>query len=538
MEKLEQKIRTEKSETEVFGSGEAAPEFRGESRATEAEELRKLINFEAMAEARDPEGLLEATREDMLVSKRQEERIETLEQKRGELAGLSEEAKGIYGEIEGIEGAITKRKGKFFVRVKRFFGIGDRKLKGLETKLGDKQSEEALNSEEYVRVATDISVLEKQIENYEPGTNRQEFIDSFAAEALSVEEKEKYLTFPVLSELSTEEYMKLWKRLNPFFVTHVTRQGIRDHNGMIYHSAGMGEMHNGLLEVLKDGKKLKTPARVRFSLGQDFSREDVERSLEKMDAFRMQDEEGWDARTIVPILPVNASIASAEPWSDKHAVHFAQHTVLDDYYGGEEGNEVFFVFPTDVVASQCLFGGHMHGDLVTAQVESERKWNDMFVWPEGGEIPVDAGLTFLPKSQTVNPENGSKYVVGEDGELKPVKEGVTAEEYWEGFFEANPDLRPAHVVYYDGDPSEAVKKFLEGEGVLEEVDSYAARRSRDFEQQMTGSGDSSERDGKMLGFEKHYVPDSDVDERTQRGHEEFNRLAREILEERAKKKKK
>ena len=64
--------------------------------------------------------------------------------------------------------------------------------------------------------------------------------ESLPEEMPSPEEKKAELTFEKMAELSTEEYLELWKHLNPFYVTHVTRQGVRDHNSMIYHSGGMG----------------------------------------------------------------------------------------------------------------------------------------------------------------------------------------------------------------------------------------------------------------------------------------------------------
>jgi hypothetical protein len=189
----------------------------------------------------------------------------------------------------------------------------------------------------------------------------------------------------------------------------------------------MGEFQEGMTEILADGKMLRTPAEVHYGLGQEVTEEGVAGALDKMLAGKRIDIEEMRGKgmsdkaivnSIVEGLPVNSTIAAAEPWTDKQAVHFAQMTALDEYYGGETGNEAMFVFPTDVIASQCRFGGHTRDGLTTAQVDQERKWNDMFVWPEGKEITIDAGLTFLPKSTMVDLETGSKYateVVEHDG---------------------------------------------------------------------------------------------------------------------------
>lgn len=453
----------------------------------------------------------------------------------------------------------------------------------------------------------------------------------------SPEQKKTELTFEKVAKLSTEEYLKLWKRLNPFFVTHITRQGIRDHNEMYNHNSGMGALNDGFKSVLSDGKVLRSPAEVNYGLSPDFTEEDVVKAIDKMMAGSDY-YDGMSPEQIVDNLPVNASLASADPWANRCAIHFAQNTVLDEYYGGETGNEVFYIFPTDVIASQCKFGGDMHG-LTTAQVR-ERKWNDLFVWPEDGVIPLDAGFVFLPKSQMVDRRTGSRYstqeIADETGEIifspekdeerisrfkewldslsdespeiAPLKENnelnsflrekvreigipercissiadygngnaileyiknkrfsnvyhlpqeqlekmtqeeisdysvreylsarladlkeaddtVAAQEYWEQYFAKRPGLRPAHVIYYDGDPSKAVRDFLVNRGIL-----YS--NSRDSEQTKTGPGDSADRDGKMLGFDNHYIGGGTEDEKLTSEHRRFNELALKILTKR------
>lgn len=405
----------------------------------------------------------------------------------------------------------------------------------------------------------------------------------------------------------------------------------------------MGALHDGFKSVLSDGKVLRSPAEVNYGVSPDFTEEDVVKAIDKMMAGSDY-YDGMSPEQIVDILPVNAGLASADPWADRCAIHFAQHTVLDEYYGGETGNEVFYIFPTDVIASQCKFGGHMHG-LTTAQVQSERKWNDLFVWSEDGVIPLDAGFVFLPKSQMVDRRTGSRYLTQEiadetgeiifspekdeerisrfkewlDGlsdespEIVPLKENndnsflmekvreigipecrissiadhgngyaileyikkkhfsnvyylpqeqlekmtqeeisdysvreylsarladlketddtVTAQEYWEQYFAKRPGLRPAHVIYYDGDPSKAVRDFLVNHGILEEKQQPYSN-SRDSEQTMTGPGDSTDRDGKMLGFDNHYIGSGTEDEKLTSEHRRFNELALKILTKR------
>lgn len=119
------------------------------------------------------------------------------------------------------------------------------------------------------------------------------------------------------------------------------------------------------------------------------------------------------------------SWASAPKYPDETAVHFAAQIVADSYYGGESGNEVFFIYPSDVLASQHAFAFNGWGKDFTRS-QSETKWNDVFVWPysvDNPGIPIDAGMVFLPESTPVDPETGSKYaseIKTVDGEEKRV----------------------------------------------------------------------------------------------------------------------
>lgn len=457
------------------------------------------------------------------------------------------------------------------------------------------------------------------------------------------EKKKEELTFEKMAQLSTEEYLELWKTLNPFYVAHATRQGIRDHYGMWYHNAGIGQFQNGMIEMLKDGKSLRTKAGANFGLMPGFTKEDVSNTLDRIAEKMNLNYDEDSPETAVSLLPLNHTIGSTEPWPDQQAVHFAQHTVLDELYGAETGNEAFVIYPTDVIVSQCKFGGHAFS-LTAAQVRSDRKWNDIFVWPKEGKIPLDAGLVFLPKSQKVDKNTGSKYttkeITTEDNEkalvpevdeeriarfkewldslteesseftsiqknhdYKPLKEQlaelgipsqcinemalnydtllnyvhtkdlgntyylskedlaaktseeisdysvrlflksynadlklatdtVTAEQYWEQYFKDHPDERPKHIVYYDGDPSTAVREYLKQNGIVEDLEVYG---DPDGKQCITGPGDSSQRDGEFLGFEDHYILSEAEDVDMEAEHTRFNELAIEVLRERKEK---
>ena len=224
--------------------------------------------------------------------------------------------------------------------------------------------------------------------------------------SLTNEEKREFLKPEILVELSTEEYIALWRRLNPHFLSHVTRQGFRDHNAMIYHSAGLQEFHDGLTSVLEDEKILRPPIAVREGLR---SRDEttVKKFLEDW-VLKAENEEEAEKRLDALL---HKSLATAPKYPDQTAVHFATQLVANDYYGGERSNEAFFLYPSDVLASQHQFAFNGWEKDFT-QPQSETKWNDVFVWPSSIDnpgIPVDAGMVFLPEHTPVDPKTGSRY---------------------------------------------------------------------------------------------------------------------------------
>lgn len=621
--------------------------------------LKGWIDLEGIVRDQDPEGFMAAEQEGEARRAQVEQRKVKLaenEQRRVELEKRREELPREMAEanIALSRHARKERKG-IFGGIKKALGIGAAERAELEGNYAKLEEEQRGMWQRGMDIENERRDLEEEIAGTDIDGAKRELMEKYET-PLTPEEKKEGLDFDALAELSTDEYLRLWRRLNPFFVTHVTRQGVRDHSAMFYHSAGMSEFQDGMTGILADEKVLRTPAEVHYGLGREVTEQSVEGALGKMlfeDKFQvnvgMMREEGMDDEEIVDALvnglPVNTTSAAAEPWADKQAVHFAQSLVLDDYYGGESGNEAFFVFPTDVIASQCQFGGHIRDNLTTAQVGSEIKWNDMFVWPKEKDITIDAGLTFLPKSMMVDAETGSKYatkmaevdgkevrvpVVDEEavtkfvewvtnlkpddeavrmavsrdmnklheegvkagvserimdeifdtqrgfsydlerlvngselnnlwmvpeGELenlspegrrersvrellngepatwKLAENGVSAEEYWEKYFVEHPEQRPAHIIYYDGDPSEAVVSTLKEAGILEEASRPYGVEAYDEWQRYTGKGDSHERDGDWLGFEENLVRDAAENESLQEPHRRFNEIARRKVAE-------
>lgn len=94
---------------------------------------------------------------------------------------------------------------------------------------------------------------------------------------------------------------------------------------------------------------------------------------------------------------------------------------------------------------------------------------------------------------------------------KRAENTITAKEYWEDYFSKNPDLKPKHIIYYDGDPTRAIYKFQQKNGI--------------------GSADTSRVDGQLLGFDDHHVTDMRSDPRANAGHQELVDLGNRIIKE-------
>src|SRR3989338_7518522 len=303
--------------------------------------------------------------------------------------------------------ALEQRTANMLVRLKSIFGAGDKTASEIEKSYHSLATEIADLSTQSEETRTELARLRQEQANVpDPKKLLEAYYEKMETVPLTNEQKRELLKPEVLAELSTEEYIALWRRLNPHFLSHVTRQGFRDHNAMVYHSAGLQEFHNGLVSVLEDEKILRPPIAVHEGLR---SRDEatVKRFL---DDWVLQAENEEEAKDRLNRL-LHFSFATAPKYPDQTAVHFAAQIVADGYYGGERNNESFFIYPSDILASQHHFAFNGWEKDFT-QPQSETKWNDVFIWPSSVDNPgvlVDAGMVFLPETTLVDPETGSKY---------------------------------------------------------------------------------------------------------------------------------
>lgn len=535
---------------------------------------------------------------------------DTIAAKGDKLQKLDEEQRSLYLAERQIAKELAQRQEKLLVKLKKLAGLGDKRAAYLQRRIETAKSERAAVLAERFETERELESMRGEMaEIPDPKELLDLYYERIHTLPLTNEEKRELLSPDVLVSLSTEEYIDLWRRLNPYFLSHVTRQGFRDHNAMVYHSAGLGEFHNGFLHVLEDDRSLRPPLALEGLRTRD------EVSVTKfLSGWVLQAGNEGEARERLHRL-LHFHLASAPKYPDETAVHFAAQLVADDYYGGERGNEVFFIYPSDVIASQYPFAFNGWEKDFT-QPQSETKWNDVFVWPhelDNPGIPLDAGLVFLPETTAVDPNTGSKYaseirvvdeqetrVMVENTKLvhsfvewgkglndsspvrgafaeyraerdyylrqvlerkcltafsqelqrlgfsedasaalghkfmselhwqteitdevllkivrstganwKRAENTVPAREYWENYFARYPQLRPKHLVYYDGDPTTAVLAFQQKYDI--------------------GKADTSKTDGQLLGFDDHHVADVEKDPRANQGYEKLFDLANKII---------
>ncbi len=422
---------------------------------------------------------------------------------------LSKEEKDLARKIQKLKNEKENREKSRAHRISGFFHRPDKVLNGINTELAKAEEKENRKIElAYRGYAADNEIIEARIKNIndteKTATNEDEFLSGFE-KPLSREQKDSLLDYATLAKLSTDEYLKLWRHLNPQYVSHVTRQGYRDHSAMVYHTAGLGEMANGFINTLKAGKTLQSFISLETGVLDSNLLDDKEALYSYMKEVYFKggipksllESENLSPDVIASTMGGSHGILSNPDgyWRDRTAVHVGANNVLNDHYGAESGNEIFYIFPADVVISQSgTSEGLLHRDEHTfkqkwiAPYTDEKDHNDVSVYAQGG-LPIDAGLVFLPKSILVDPNTGSKYRSFNSETMTGAmmtKEmgGISAEEYWERYFKEHPEEKPAHIIYYDGNPETAVAKTLIKNGIY-----------------VGNHGDTSGETGDCLGFD-------------------------------------
>jgi hypothetical protein len=353
------------------------------------------------------------------ILKKRKEYRSLLEQKAEHESAVDE-----FGREEtGVQERIDEKSGAFLGKARNVFSLRRDKgeLKGVQTQKEIAQKEIDRLTEALYELDCSFDTSEKR------GTDIPEvysLLRSFYRKEqqkwqnaqYNKEDIQRYFDPEYLATLSIEDYEELMIRFPSHMVTHVTRQGIRDHTRHIFHTAGVGEHTNGFEEIVSDGI-LRSPLSVYLKDG--LTREAIEKILH-LDDMGTKEEALKRLDTITGDAQLDGSYA------DKNSVHFACEDVADAYYGSETGNEIFIVFPSALIASQYYFQGEICE-------EGGGYWNDKWVWDKDGKgMDINAGIVFIPAEAKVDPKTGSRYQV-ENGAAIVNKDHV---QQMNDFFEA------------------------------------------------------------------------------------------------------
>lgn len=362
--------------------------------------IKEFSKEESPEERQQASQAIKAKRAEHFAEKRaQTERQAELQQTTGEreraLVKQLESIRNLENEITELS---TLRLGKIFNyfklrKLRADIAVGQRTYDELkqqqDTEVVEQQAiSERLGSEETPPALQEAKAM---LANF-----YKEQKEKWAISEYTKEDIEKNFSEEHLASLSLEDYALLLKRFPGEMVTHVIRQGIRDHVGHMYHTAGEGAYADGFMKMVEDG-------RLRSPLGVYLVESEKEQAIAKflhLDDFETKEE--------ALNYQENAGI-----YVDSMAIHFATEEVADCFYGSEKGNEIFIAYPSAYIASQYYFNGQLNKS-------GGGYWNDQWVWAnEERGMDLNAGLIFIPEEARVDRKTGSRYELDKNG--KPIK---------------------------------------------------------------------------------------------------------------------
>jgi len=412
-----------------------------------------------------------------LIAERKEAREEKaarpvrLERKKRELAELREQEAQMVVDLHRTKQRLEEISKSWVSRTAKHFEL--RKLRIL---VPHKKRKLSRTGEETVQLRDQIERLERELTEPIDTTIEEQLNDFYQSEerkwAMLAEEAQDIKALfseERLSGMSVEDIAMLMRKYPNEVVTHVTRQGVRVGSSMPEHTKGIGEFHNGFINICQNGGRLKSALAIRLAT--------MEKEAAIADLFSLDQYITREAalRRVVADTSI-ASSGDSSSYADSNAVHFGAEEVLEAYYGAEPGNDIFFVFPSQFISMQYHFDKNITG-------KRRGKDNDIWVWDKEQEgIAVDAGLTFIPAQAEVDPVTGSRFALDEEGNPLPdnqlAENTVSSESYWEAYFEERPDQRPSKIVYYrEKDPTEALKNWRKAQGI--EVGLHTSERTYD-----------------------------------------------------------
>ncbi len=196
---------------------------------------QELTHPGTISKGSDSAGRSEAASQILQARSEKQDTSASLMVQEQQVAKISELTTAAYQQEREKERELTARTQKLIVKLKGLVGVSDEQVSKLQSEI------ESIKTEKN-NLYQQASILEKEIRALQEKGARipqpRELLNAYYEKAantpLSNEQKRDLLKPEVLASLSTEQYIALWKRLNPYFLTHVTRQGFRDHNSMTH----------------------------------------------------------------------------------------------------------------------------------------------------------------------------------------------------------------------------------------------------------------------------------------------------------------
>lgn len=271
-------------------------------------------------------------------------------------------------------------------------------LENEDDAFGD-QIQKILNDLEKLDLSKSMLEAKNSIENFYKKQKQR-----WEQEPFSVEDVKKYFNSEYLSGLTFEEYKLLLKRFPNQMLTHVTRQGVRDHLGAVNHWAGVNEFWDGFEKILK-----------QKSLINYITRQVIENEKENQiaDFLNLSNITKEEAIAMIDQLCGDESQGHTGSLTDRTTTHFVTEEVADAHYGAETGNEIFFVYPSLLIGSEFVYRGQI-------SKKEGGYHNDQWVFLDKTGLPLDAGIVFIPKDVPVDVNTGSKYELTQSKE--PIKD--------------------------------------------------------------------------------------------------------------------
>lgn len=372
---------------------EFSKEESTEERQEIAQEIRaKRAEYFGKKETPDIEKI-SGTKESRI--ERQTKLRESIGERDAELAEQLKSMQELGNKIEELSSSGLSKLLHYFKlkKTRADIAVGEQSYEELKKQQETAVSEEEIQTAE-VETPPELQEAKEMVDNFYKEQKKKWTKSEYTKEDITKNFSEEHL-----ASLSLDDYVTLLKRFPSEMVTHVTRQGVRDHTKILEHQTGIGNYHDGFMKILEDGRLRST---LGINLIEGVKKDAVAKVLQ-LDRFQSKEE----AIKYLEDL-TNKELGFDNKYADRMAIHLATGEVADAFYGAETGNEIFIAFPSAHVASQYYFSGQL-------TKRDWGAWNDQWVWAnEERGMDLDVGIVFIPEETRVDSKNGSRYELNED----------------------------------------------------------------------------------------------------------------------------